>query len=57
MGLSDNENKKRAGKAGGKTGGANRAKALSPAQREAIAKKGGEAKKAHQNLPDKKPKM
>ena len=44
MGINDRQNKKKAGQAGGKKGGPNRAKKLTPAQRSAIAKQGGDAK-------------
>ena len=44
MALNDKANKSKAGKKGGKTGGANRAKKLTPAERSRIAKQGGEAR-------------
>ncbi len=54
MGVSEHEDKKRAGKSGGKVGGVKRAAKLTPAQRKEIASKGGQAKKSHANLPAKK---
>lgn len=54
MGLADRENKKRAGKIGGKVGGVKRAAKLTKAQRTEIASKGGYAKRQHASLPNKK---
>lgn len=54
MGMANNQNKKKAGEAGGKVGGVNRAKKLTSMQKSNIAAKGGVAKQQRQSLPKKK---
>lgn len=56
MGMANNQNKKRAGSAGGKVGGVNRAKKLTSMQKSNIASQGGKAKQQRQSLPNRKSK-